>query len=195
MVDCQLWPRLSYGLCNSSATWDTLRNCMMKIYYQIIPKGGIRGSAPAQLQLIDRGFFGAGLPHPGVECFAQQINKLLIHYGYKTSIGLELQVLVELFIIELGISMQPFQESFSQYNPWVTPKWITSIWEKADRFHIEITLAPLDIKPPRTGDKWFMRALIEAGFTDEEELRMQVLYLLDILEANEKTLNKRYLQR
>ena len=157
--------------------------------------------APVQLQQLDRGFYGAGLPHPGVECFASQINKLLTHYGCKNAIGLELQVSVELFAIELGISTQPFQESYLRYNKLVTQTWVKLIWEKADRFKVEIILAPLGIAPPREGDKWFMRALMEAGFSDEEELRklnrfrchQQVLYLSDILEANGKTLNKRYL--
>jgi hypothetical protein len=30
---------------------------------------------------MDRGFYGVGLPNPGVECFVAQINKLLIHYS------------------------------------------------------------------------------------------------------------------
>ena len=124
MLDCQLWPRIGYGICNSSATWDTLSSCMMQVYYQIIPRGGIRGSAPAQLRQLDRGFYGAGLPHLGVECMAQQITKLLTHYGCKNAIGLDLQVSVELFVIELGISTQPFEESYLRYNSWVTPTWI-----------------------------------------------------------------------
>ena len=48
-----------------------------------------------------------------------------------------------------------------------------------------------------------MRALIDAGFTDDEELRVlnrfrchqQVLYLSDVLEANGQSLNKRYLHK
>jgi len=203
MVDCQLWPRLGFGICNSTATWAELCNCMMRVYYQLLPKGGIRGSAPVQLRQLSRGFYGAGLPHPGVECFAQQISKLLTHYGCKNAIGLELQVSVELFVIELGISEQPFQESYLRYHKWITQTWLKTIWEKADKFNVEITLAPLDIRPPRSGDKWFMRAIIDAGFTDEEELRIlnrfrchqQVLYLSDVLEANGKSLNKRYLRK
>jgi hypothetical protein len=170
MVDCQLWPRLGFGICNSTATWAELCDCMMRVYYQLLPKGGIRGSAPVQLRQLSRGFYGAGLPHPGVECFAQQISKLLTHYGCKNAIGLELQVSVELFVIELGISEQPFQESYLRYHKWITQTWLKTIWEKADKFNVEITLAPLDIRPPRSGDKWFMRAIIDAGFTDEEEL-------------------------
>jgi hypothetical protein len=86
-------------------------------------------------------------------------------------IRLELQVSVELFAIELGISTQPFQESYLRYNKLVAQTWVKSIWEKADRFKVEIILAPLGIAPPWEEDKWFMRALMEARFSDEEELR------------------------
>ncbi len=77
MVDCQLWPRMGFGICNSLATWSELSECLRRVYFQLMPKGGIRGSAPVQIRQLDRGFYGAGLPHPGVECFASQVNKLL----------------------------------------------------------------------------------------------------------------------
>jgi hypothetical protein len=85
---------------------------MRKNWYQIISKGGIRCSAPVSIRQLDRGFYGAGFPHPGVECFAAQIMKLLTHYGCKSAIGLELQVSLELFIIELGMSNEPFSVSY-----------------------------------------------------------------------------------
>ena len=154
-----------------------------------MPKGGIRGTAPVQIRQLDRGFYGAGLPHPGVECFVSQVNKLLVHYGCKNAIGLELQVSMELLVVELGISTQPLRESFLRYNKWVTRTWLHSIWEKADRFNVDICLASLDMTPPRIGDKWFMRAILEAGFTNDEELAIinrfrchqQVLFLSDVL--------------
>ena len=56
-------------------------------------------------------------------------------------------------------------------------------------FNVEICLASLDVTPPRIGDKWFMRAILEAGFTNDEELAIinrfrchqQVLFLSDVL--------------
>ena len=109
-------------------------------------------------------------PRGGVLCKSDQ--QAIIHYGCKNAIGLELQVLVELFAIELEILAQPFQESFLRYNKWVTQTWAKLIWEKADKFNVEINLAPLGITPPQEGDKWFIRALMEAGFTDEDELQI-----------------------
>jgi hypothetical protein len=74
----------------------------------------VRRSAPVALRQLDRGFYGIGYPHPGVECLIEQVTKLLIHYGCKSSLGIELQVSMELLITELGISQQPLQECLGQ---------------------------------------------------------------------------------
>ena len=73
---------------------------------------------------MDRGFYGVGLPHPGVECFVAQLNKLLTHYGSSSSLGIHMQVLMEMLVIEGGISLQILSESFSKYSKWVTPSWL-----------------------------------------------------------------------
>jgi hypothetical protein len=50
MMERQLWPRIGYGICNNTAKWDDLEKCLRKVYYQIIPRGGIRRSAPATIR-------------------------------------------------------------------------------------------------------------------------------------------------
>jgi hypothetical protein len=203
MLDCQLWLQIGYGICNTTATLEELSECMRCIYNQIIPKGGIRGSAPVPIRQFNIGSYSAGFPHPGAECFVSQITKLLIHYGCKTEIGLEMQVSIELFVIKLGISLQLFGESYFKYNNWVTRTWMKSVWKKADKLNISILLVPLQIKLPRLGDKWFMRAVMEAGYRKEEELLIlnqfrchkQFLYLSDVLDASGWALDKKYLSR
>jgi hypothetical protein len=201
MVDCQLWPRIGYGICNNTASWGELENCMQRIYWQLIGRDGVRRSAPTDLHQLDRGFYGIGCPHPGVECLIGQITKLLVHYGCKSGLGIEMQVTMELLITELGISWQPRQESFESYGKWVTNTWIKSVWEKASKFNITIEIAPLPISPPRAGDKWFMQAVEELGVMDPKELAVinracchqQVLFLSDVLDAGGKSVDKKYL--
>ena len=115
MVDCQLWPRVGYGICNSVVVWGVLDTCMQRIYWQLIARGGVRRSAPVALRQLDRGFYGIGCPHPGVKCLIGQLNKLLIHYGCNLGLGLEMQVTMELLASELGMSSQPLQESYEKY--------------------------------------------------------------------------------
>jgi hypothetical protein len=81
-----------------------------------------------------------GCLHPGVECLAAQITKLLIHYGCRSGLGLKMSVSIELLITELGISAQPLCESFLKYGNWVTHTWLRSLWEKVNKFDIMVEM-------------------------------------------------------
>jgi hypothetical protein len=136
-----------------------------------------------------------------VECLIGQITKLLVHYGCKSGLGIELQVTMELLIMELGLSLQPLQESFATYGKLIVNTWIRSVWEKASKFNITIKIAPLPICPPREGDKWFMQVVRESGVTDPGEwaiinrfcCHQKIFFLLDVLDAGGKCVDKKYL--
>jgi hypothetical protein len=163
---------VGYGICNVLATWDDLGQCLRRIYWQLVPRGGVRGSAAVPLCQLDRGFYRIGCPHPGVECLITQITKLLVQYGCQSGIGIEMQVSMELHLTEVGISAQPLQESYVPYGEWITGTWLKSIWEKVNKLWITVEIAPLPVCPPREGDKWFMQAAMEAGVTDPNQQRI-----------------------
>jgi hypothetical protein len=83
-----------------------------------------------------------------------------------------MQVTMELLLTELGILVQPLQESFVRYGKWITGTWLKSVLEKVNKFQITVKIAPLSICPPREGDKWFMQAAMEAGITNPNEQRI-----------------------
>jgi hypothetical protein len=104
------------------------------------------------------GFYGVGCPHPAIECFIAQIKKLLMHLGTKSSLGITMQSSLELLILELGLSNQPFLEDYDSSNEWVTHSWLKTVWEKASRLKINIELGPTSLKPPRgPNDFWLMQ--------------------------------------
>ena len=76
--------------------------------------------APTGMRQLDRGFFGAGCPHPGVECLIAQANKMLMHYGCHLGLGLKMQASLELFMLELGLSHQPFLLDYEKFGTLVT---------------------------------------------------------------------------
>ena len=60
----------------------------------------------------------------------KQVNKLLIHYGCQTALATELQTSLELLVVDLGLSFQPFRISYNQYGNWVTTSWLKRVWKK-----------------------------------------------------------------
>ncbi len=86
----------------------------------------IRRLVNRELRQMDRGFYGCGLPHPGVECFIAQLNKFLTNYGYVSGLGMYLQTSMEVMIVEGGVFTQILSQSFQQYSKWVTHSWLTA---------------------------------------------------------------------
>lgn len=75
--------------------------------------------APAVIRQLGKGFFSIGCPHPAIECLVAQVSKLLMHYGCESSNGAKLHISLRQLIIELGLSVQPFQHDFEKYKKHV----------------------------------------------------------------------------
>ena len=136
LVDHQLWPHLSYGLCsNTSSSFDDLTSCLDKQYWQLIPLGGSVRSAKCEIRQMSLGFYGAGCPHVGVESTIAQVNKLLMHFGCPSNLGLKMKVSLNYLCLEMGVSVQPLQESYKKLGDWVSSCWLKALSEKCDLFN------------------------------------------------------------
>ncbi len=201
-VDRQLWPSVKYSLCCSMATLSELESVMLPFYGKMLPLGGIVRTAFKGIQQLDRGFYGAGLPHPGVEAIVEQSNKLLKHYGCCTALGTKVQTSIELLLVESGMTFQPLQLSYANFGNMATISWLKRVWEKLDRFKFVVTVHNLRSMYPREGDNWLMARLIVVGYRDDDLLTLnrvrkhqQVQFLSDILGAGGELLDKRYPQK
>ena len=195
LVERQLWTGLRYGLCCNSSKWSVIENALRKQWCQLVAMGGVIRSAPVPLRQLDAGFFGVGCPHVGVECFVEQINKLLMHYGCPSSVGFGCKVSLEYVILELGVSFQPFQLSYKKYSKRLTDCWLKSLWEKCQMFGVVVRFHHHgdELQMPRSGDKWLMLEFERMGCNcdtlerlNRVRIFMQVLFLSDVLGASGK---------
>ena len=201
-IERQLWPSVGYGLCSNTGSLRELTESMQPIYYEVLPLGGVVRKAPSELRMLDIGFYGIGCPHPGIEATVQQSNKLLMHHGCKSALGVQIQISLEQLILELGMSFQPFQMSFRKYGTWVTKCWLKGIWEKMDAFDFRLEVNNVPLQFSREGDEWIMRIFEECGYSMGELRRLnrvrihqQVLFWSDVVSANGKTLEPQYQTR
>ena len=127
LMEHPLWTQVGCGVCILSSPWCELDRCLCRQWWQILPMRGLIRSAAHQIRDTNIGLFGADCPHVRIECLIVQMNKLLMHHGCDRSNGLELKVLYELMLVELGLSVQAFQESYGRYESWLNPCWLKSL--------------------------------------------------------------------
>ena len=187
----QLVPRIVYGLCSSTASFEELSDALRKQYYQILPLGGVVRTANTESRMISPGFFGIGLPHLGVEALVAMSNKLLMHYGCDTATGRFMRASYSLFMLELGISAQPLQEPFEKYSFLSTHSWMKMLWEKISMFGVRTIITDGAPGNSREGDRFLMRVFIEKGYPREALIQLnrvrvywQVLFVSDIMTAS-----------
>ena len=125
-----------------------------------------------------------------------------MHYRCRTSVGLKMQLSLELPTLEIGISSQPLQESYKRYWPCITDGWFKSLWEKLDIFGITLEVCNIPLIQPRKRDKRMMMKLKRKGNSTEDLRRLnrvrvhqQVLFLSDVLGASGNSLDKKYLKQ
>ena len=199
LLDKQFWPSVAFGISSITASLADLDQCMMKTYYSMLAIGGVRRSIRKELRQLDRGFYGCGLPHPGIECLIAQINKLLTNYGCNTGFGIHLQTSMELMVIEGGISNQLLAQPFPRYSKWISQCWLKSVWEKIYFFHLTVEIKALPLHPPRENDNWLMLVFEKEGYSDDQIIRLNrvrchqhVIFYSDVFDARGRSLDRKY---
>jgi len=200
-VDCKLWPSINYGLCASLAELATLSEVLIKEYGKLCPAGGICSKANREIRQLDSGFYGAGFPHLGVEAAVAQINKLLMHYGCQSAVGILYNLSYELMILEVGLSFQPLQLPYKSYSTLLTHCWFKTLWEKCDAYKIKVETHNVPLKFFRERDDWLMQAFIEAGYSGNDLIQLgkvrvyqQAIFISDVFGADGRLIDERYLE-
>lgn len=172
-IERMFWLKVGYGICGIISPLKDLETCLHRQYYQLLPMGGLVRSAKVGIRTLNHGFFGAGLPHVGVEVTIQACNKLLMHYGCQSCLGILMKISMETFILEIGLYFQPFHLPYQRHHDLATTSYLKGIWEKASAFQFSITLNEQErLKFARTGDRWLMELFLDAGYTTNEMSRL-----------------------
>ena len=201
MLGCQFWPRVGYGLSCCTAEHKLLDSCLKKQYWQLIPLGGVIRTAPAAIRQLSKGFYGVGCPHVGIECLIGQVQKLLMHYGCDSNVGMKMRLSLEQLIVEVGASNQPFQENFEKYRSRVTWCWLVSLWEKCTMYGVKVIFGDVGLKMPRERDRWLRKEFERIGYGESvldrlERVRchQQVVFLSEVVGPSGRSLDERYLR-
>jgi hypothetical protein len=131
-----------------------------------------------------------------VEALVAMSNKLLTHYGCDTATGRFMRASHSLFLLELGISLQPLQATYDRYSFLSTHSWMKMLWEKVSKFGVKTVIANTGVAFQREGDRFIMQEFFERGYPwdvlsslNRVRIHYQQLFLSDIFTASGQKLD------
>jgi len=131
---------------------------------------------------------GLGLPNPMWEQGIMAIKLFLEHANSFRIESTLITTSMEYTQLQLGSSLQVFENNFSKWGFLMEPTWITSIWQFILNHHIQLQSFNMKVpEPPRLHDRFIMEIAMESGLSDTElsainqcRLAHQALFLLDV---------------
>ena len=128
------------------------------------------------------------------------LNMLVQHFGVLLKLGKKFRVFLECMQLEVGVNVNPLTLPFWIYGPLATYCWFKILWERLCYYGFSVYLFYPTIHFPRERDTLMVDLFLAAGYSGEElrslnrrRLYLQMLFLLDIVVANGRQVDKSYL--
>ena len=128
----QLWAKLRYGLGTNSSPVEDLdkaeeTGCFLRsTYRKMLPFLGVNRNIKGEVRHFLSPFEGIGLRRllPGV--VIARINLFLQHYGTPSTLGIELNMVLQNLQLKIGTNKCPLHLPYEPWGKSITPSWIRS---------------------------------------------------------------------
>ena len=164
-----LIPSLSYRLATSSLTFKQCKQLQSKIDPILLHSYGLQRNTPKIVLFTTEEQAGLGVPHLYHIQGHEKLKLFLMHIRRNDTSGNLLDICIAYTQLELGIRDSFFTKSFYRYNNYITPTWISHLWQYMT--DCKATLEPTSqdhlYKPPRTHDFFLMDIVFASNISEE----------------------------
>ncbi len=165
---------MEYPMAAITLTEKNWEHIMVPILKAGLPRSGIDRSFPRDILYGPTSLQGMGLLHPW---YHQEITHLLVCLQQTTIRGTTGQLIAastEQLRLELGLPGWLTDHAYEVFGALTTASWITTVWQFASRFKIEIRDSEAKLEERRTNDQFLMLAFAKAGFRGPELNKLNI---------------------
>ena len=196
----KLWPGIRYGLATMATPLKTASSLLSNYHYHMLSYLGVNKNIKKQWRTLPRAFGGIGLFSFPAEQTICCLNMLVQHFGVPSILGQKFRASLECMQLEVGVNVNPLTVSYAIYGELATFSWYKSLWERLWHYgftvHLDYPIIPL----PRERDALIVDLFLAAGCLGAElrslnrvRIKLQMLFLSDIVAANGRQLNQQHL--
>lgn len=189
MFGCQhcWWPSLKYP--SPVLSFAPNLNVLDKLHEALLPKLGVMKTFPSTMRSVPAHLGGLDLHLAEVEALAQAMHHFISLCEADALPRLLLQILMEYHQLELGSNKQLFILSFDNFGHLTIKTWITSLWQHASHFHLQLALPPLTMNIVKQGgDNFITEVAHRLGFQQDQResisrvhINLKLLLISDLL--------------
>ena len=185
-----LWPGICYGISTLAMPTSTLTNKLRKLDFDSLSLLGVNKHVKVQWSTLAREFGGVGLYCLEVEQTVGWMNMILQHYGVPTTLGLKCMASLECLQLEIGAIGCPLAEPYNILGPLCTHSWWKAVWERTQRYNIQLLLDYPTLRLPREHDCTLTNLFISENVSKSERIQLnrcrialRAIFLSDITSA------------
>lgn len=194
----KLWPGVRYGLATLATPLAMVVDLLSTRDFHMLSFLGVNRNIKKGWRNIPRAFGGVGLFSLPAEQLICWLNMLIQHFGVPSVLGRKFRASLEALQLEVGVNTNPLNLDYSKYEMLATRCWFKSVWERMWYYSFTAHLELEPIPFPREGDSLMSTLFLERPTEvrialNRCRIRLEMLFLSDIVTANGRQIEKDYL--
>ena len=180
-----LIPSLAYRLATSCISFKQCKKLQTKIDPILLHSYGLQRHTPKIVLFSTSEQAGLNIPHLYHIQGLEKLKLFLMHIRRGDSTGNLLDICIEYTQLELGISKHFLTLSYYRYKDYITPTWITHLWQYMTDCHATLESTSHNLyQPSRVNDFFLMDIVLEADIsTESKEIFNQIRTDLQLITA------------
>ena len=181
-----LVPSLTYRLATSCLTYKQCKTLQTVIDPMLLHSYGLQRNTPKIVLFSTAAQAGLSIPHIYHLQGQEKLKLFLMHIRRNDTTGKLLDICIAYTQLELGISMNFLTQSYYHFQDYITPTWITHLWQYMTdcKAMLEPTSNEDLYNPPRVNDFFLMEEVYNANIsTEAKEIFNQIRTYLQLVTA------------
>ena len=181
-----LIPSLAYRLATSSLTYKQCKELQTMVDPVLLHSYGLQRNTPKIVLFSTADQAGLNISHMYHVQGQEKLKLFLMHIRRNDTTGNLLDICMAYTQLEIGISQSFLTQSFYHFNDFITPTWITHLWQYLTdcKALLEPTTTDHLYKVPRVNDFFLMDAVYASNIsTEAKEIFNQIRTFLQLVTA------------
>jgi hypothetical protein len=136
-----LMPSMTYGFSAITPDLEMLEKSFNKLYRDVLSPLRVNQNITKFYRMAPQRVQGLGMPNPGIVMLSQKLHLLQSKWDQPTTTGNMLRQSLEVFQMEMGLSMNILEEDFDRLGHLASHGWWKHLWQLCHKYKVSVSIS------------------------------------------------------